>query len=54
MDILIKKIEHRISKNRNVSEIALRTGIMILMGALAIAVPDLGKKIILMLLWSYY
>lgn len=44
MDILLKKIEHRISKNRNVSEIAIRTIIMILMGALAIAVPDLGKN----------
>lgn len=41
MEILMKKIENRIAKSRNVSEIVIRTGIMIVMGGLAIAVPDL-------------
>lgn len=41
MDILLRKIENRIAKRRNVSEIVIRTGIMIVMGCLAIAVPDL-------------
>lgn len=45
MEILLKKIENRISKSRNFSEIAIRTFIMIVMGALAIAVPDLGPFI---------
>ena len=41
MEIILKKLENRIAKSRNISEIALRTGIMIVMGGLAIAVPDL-------------
>lgn len=41
MDILVKKLENKMAKNRNVKEIALRTVIMIMMGGLAIAVPDL-------------
>lgn len=41
MDILLKKLENRIAKHRNISEIGLRTGIMIAMAGLAIAVPDL-------------
>lgn len=41
MDILVKKIENKLAKNRNIKEIALRTVIMALMGGLAIAVPDL-------------
>lgn len=45
MDILLRKIEHRIQKSRNISEILLRTGIMTAMGGLAIAIPDLGPFI---------
>lgn len=41
MEILLKKIENRIAKSRNMSEIAIRTFIMVIMGGLAIAVPDL-------------
>lgn len=41
MDILLKKLENRIAKSRNISEILIRSGIMIAMGGLAIAVPDL-------------
>lgn len=41
MEIILKKLENRIAKNRNISEIGLRTGIMIVMAGLAIAVPDL-------------
>lgn len=41
MEILMKKIENRIAKTRNFSEIAIRTFIMVVMGGLAIAVPDL-------------
>lgn len=37
----MKKIENRIAKTRNFSEIAIRTFIMVVMGGLAIAVPDL-------------
>lgn len=42
MEILMRKLENRIAKHiRNVSEIGIRTGIMILMAVLAIIVPDL-------------
>lgn len=41
MDILLRKIENKIAKSRNISEIGLRTFIMIIMAGLAIAVPDL-------------
>jgi solute carrier family 36 (proton-coupled amino acid transporter) len=41
MEILIKKIENKIAKSRNLGEIGVRTFIMIIMGGLAIAVPDL-------------
>jgi solute carrier family 36 (proton-coupled amino acid transporter) len=41
MEILMKKLENKIAKTRNISEIGIRTFIMILMGGLAIAVPDL-------------
>ncbi|KAG5683569.1 hypothetical protein PVAND_012842 [Polypedilum vanderplanki] len=45
MDILLRKLENRIAKKRNISEIAIRTGIMLAMGAVAIAVPDLEPVI---------
>lgn len=45
MDVLLRKIEHKLRKRRNISEIILRTGIMIAMGGLAIAIPDLGPII---------
>lgn len=45
MDILLRKIEHKIQKSRNISEISIRTGIMIAKGGLAIAIPDLGPVI---------
>lgn len=45
MEILLKKIENRIAKTRNVSEIAIRTVIIALMGGVAIAVPDLEPVI---------
>jgi solute carrier family 36 (proton-coupled amino acid transporter) len=41
MEIMMKKLENKIAKSRNISEIGIRTGIMIMMGGLAIAVPDL-------------
>ena len=41
MEILVKKLENRLAKNRNVKEISLRTVIMVAMAGLAIAVPDL-------------
>lgn len=42
MDILWKKIHDKIPKDKhNFSQIAIRTGIMILMGGIALAVPDL-------------
>ncbi|XP_062558473.1 proton-coupled amino acid transporter-like protein pathetic [Armigeres subalbatus] len=42
MDILWRKIHDKIPKNKhNFSQIAIRTGIMILMGGIALAVPDL-------------
>lgn len=41
MEILLKKIENRIAKTRNISEIGIRTFIMICMAGLALAVPDL-------------
>ncbi|XP_055624760.1 proton-coupled amino acid transporter-like protein pathetic [Toxorhynchites rutilus septentrionalis] len=42
MDILWKKIHDKIPKDKhNISQIAIRTGIMILMGCVALAVPDL-------------
>lgn len=37
MEILVKKLENRLGKNRNISEIALRSFIMVIMGGLAIA-----------------
>lgn len=45
MDILLKKLENKIAKTRNVSEIAIRCGMMILMGGFAVAVPELGPFI---------
>jgi solute carrier family 36 (proton-coupled amino acid transporter) len=45
MEILMKKIENRIAKTRNVSEIVIRTVIIVLMGGVAIAVPDLEPVI---------
>jgi solute carrier family 36 (proton-coupled amino acid transporter) len=41
MEILVKKLENKLAKNRNLKEIGLRTFIMVMMGGLAIAVPDL-------------
>lgn len=41
MEIILKKLEAKMAKRRNVSEIGLRTFIMAVMGGLAIAVPDL-------------
>lgn len=41
MEILMKKLESKIAKARNVAEVGIRTGIMIVMAGLAIAVPDL-------------
>lgn len=41
MEIILKKLEARLAKHRNMSEIGLRTFIMIIMAALAIAIPDL-------------
>lgn len=37
MEILLKKLENRLAKNRNIAEIGLRSFIMIIMGGLAIA-----------------
>lgn len=45
MEILMKKIENRIAKNRNISEIVVRTSIMVVMGGIAIGVPDLEPVI---------
>lgn len=45
MEILLKKLEAKISKGRNVKEITLRTIIIILTGAVGIAVPDLEPVI---------
>jgi solute carrier family 36 (proton-coupled amino acid transporter) len=45
MEILMKKIENRIAKTRNVSEIVIRTVIIAAMGGVAIAVPDLEPVI---------
>lgn len=47
MDILVRKLEEKLAKNRNLKEIGLRSFIMIIMGALAIAVPDLEPFIAL-------
>ncbi|XP_058827303.1 proton-coupled amino acid transporter-like protein CG1139 [Topomyia yanbarensis] len=42
MDILWRKVQEKIPKDKhNISQIAIRTGIMILMGGVALAVPDL-------------
>lgn len=42
MDIFWKKVQHRISKERhNLMQIVFRTGIIMVLAALAIAVPDL-------------
>ena len=45
MEILLKKIEAKIAKGRNMKEITLRTIIIILTGAVGIAVPDLEPVI---------
>lgn len=46
MDILWRKIQHRFSKeNHNRTQIILRTGIIIIMGAVAVAVPNLDPII---------
>lgn len=45
MEILFKLIEDRISKSRNVSEIAIRSFIIILMVAIGILIPDVGTFI---------
>lgn len=46
MDILWRKIQHRFSKDsHNRVQIILRTGIIIIMGAVAIAVPNLDPVI---------
>ena len=45
MEILLKKIEGKIAKGRNIKEIFIRTGIIILTGAVGIAVPDLEPVI---------
>lgn len=46
MDILWRKIQHRFSKeNHNRTQILLRTGIIIIMGAVAVAVPNLDPII---------
>jgi len=41
MEILFKRIEQRVAKHRNLSEIAIRSSIIVVMSAFAIAVPDL-------------
>lgn len=42
MDILWRKIHDKIPKNKhNMSQIAIRSGLMVLMGGIALAVPDL-------------
>lgn len=41
MDILLKKLENRFAKSRIVSEVVARSGIMIILGGLAVAVPDI-------------
>uniref|UniRef100_A0A2M4A0X7 Putative amino acid transporter n=1 Tax=Anopheles triannulatus TaxID=58253 RepID=A0A2M4A0X7_9DIPT len=42
MDILWRKIQHKIPKNKHmISQIALRSGIMIIMGGVGLAVPEL-------------
>ncbi|XP_070495587.1 proton-coupled amino acid transporter-like protein pathetic [Chironomus tepperi] len=45
MEILMKKLESKISKGRNIKEITIRTVIIILTGAVGIAVPDLEPVI---------
>lgn len=45
MEILLKKIEDKISKGRNVKEIVIRSVIIILTGALGVAVPNLEPVI---------
>lgn len=46
MDILWRKIQHRFSKdNHSRTQIILRTGIIIIMGAIAVAVPNLDPII---------
>lgn len=47
MEILIKKLENKIAKKRNIKEIGLRTFIMLCMAGLAIAVPNLEPFIAL-------
>lgn len=46
MDILWRKIQHRFSKDKhNRTQIYLRTGIIIIMGAIGVAVPNLDPII---------
>lgn len=45
MEILLKKIENKIAKSRNIKEITIRTAIMLLMGVFGILVPDLEPVI---------
>lgn len=45
MEILLKKIENRITKKRNIAEIVIRTGIILAMAGVGIAVPDLEPVI---------
>lgn len=42
MDILLKKIENSIAKSRILYETLIRIAVMVVMGSLAIAVPDIG------------
>lgn len=51
-EILFKRIEHKIAKSRNISEIVIRTSILICMGGLGLAVPDVG--IFVSLVGSFY
>jgi solute carrier family 36 (proton-coupled amino acid transporter) len=45
MDILLRKLENTMAKSRNIKEIGLRTFIMLVMGGIAVAVPDLEPVI---------
>ncbi|CRK87157.1 CLUMA_CG000966, isoform A [Clunio marinus] len=41
MEILLKKLQNRLGKNRNVSETILRSFVMVVMGGISVAVPNL-------------
>lgn len=52
MEILFKKIGHLIKKNRNLSEIFIRTLILACMGGITLLIPDIG--IFISLVGSFY